>query len=180
MEVAFCHSGTPVGWSFQHDVTIMNNDLRTDDLLPLLGNGVCALALARKIFKHTKRTTQNFTQKEVGIALGITDAMLQDHFADDDAVLGSRILTELLHIADEELGVVTEDQLTNLLDHDELPGGQDSSRNAGKKRPASWHEVEDPDFQEDRRKNKARDDLWRQRSSCMQWRERPSKMPRGH
>jgi hypothetical protein len=119
----------------------------------LLGNGICALAFAKKIFRHTGRTTKNFEQKEVGIALGISDAMLEDHIADDDAVLGARIFAKLLHIADEELGVVTEDQLTNLLDHDELPGGQDSSRNAGKKRPAS--EVEDPDFQEDRRKNKA-------------------------
>jgi hypothetical protein len=103
MEVAFCQSGTPVGWSFAHDVTVINNDLRTEGLLPLLGKGVCALAFARKIFKHTRRTTKNFTQKEVGIALGITDAMLEDHFADDDAVLGSRIFAELLRIAKDEL-----------------------------------------------------------------------------
>ena len=137
MEVAFCHSGTPVGWSFANDVTITNNDLRTEGMEPLLGNGVCALALARKIFRHTGRTTKNFAQKEVGIALGITDAMLEDHFADHDAVLGSRIFAKLLRIADNELGVVTEDELTNLMDHDALPGRQDSSRNAGKKRSAS-------------------------------------------
>ncbi len=137
MEVAFCQSGTTVGWSFAHDVTVINNDLRTEGLLPLLDKGVCALAFARKIFKHTKRTTQNFTQKEVGIALGITDAMLEDHFADDDAVLGSRIFAELLRIAKDELRVITEDELTNLMDHDALPGRQDSSRNAGKKRSAS-------------------------------------------
>jgi hypothetical protein len=115
IEVAFCHSGTPVGWSFAHDVTITNNDLRTEGMEPLLGNGVCALALARKIFRHTGRTTKNFAQKEVGIALGITDAMLEDHFADHDAVLGSRIFAKLFRIADNELGVVTEDELTNLL-----------------------------------------------------------------
>jgi len=156
MEVAFCQSGTPVGWSFAHDVTVINNDLRTEGLLPLLGKGVCALAFARKIFKHTKRTTKNFTQKEVGIALGITDATLEDHFADDDAVLGSRIFAELLRIAKDELRVITEDELTNLMDHDALPGRQDSSRNAGKKRPASRHEVEDPDYEEDPHNNKAR------------------------
>jgi DNA polymerase III epsilon subunit-like protein len=156
MEVAFCRSGTPVGWSFANDVTITNNNLRAEGMEPLLGNGICALAFAKKIFRYTSRTTKNFEQKEIGIALGITDAMLEDHIADDDAVLGARIFAKLLHIADKELGVVTEDQLTNLLDHDALPSLQHSSRNADKKRSASSHEDKDPDFQECQRHKKGR------------------------
>jgi hypothetical protein len=57
-----------------------------------------------------------------------------------------RIFAKLLRIADEELGIVTEDELTNLLDHDALPSRQHSSRNADKKRSASSHEEEDDDF----------------------------------
>jgi hypothetical protein len=83
-------------------------------------------------------------------------------------VLGSRIFAELLRIAKDELRVITEDELTNLMDHDALPGRQDSSRNAGKKRPATWHEVEDPDYEEDPHNNKAR------KSSEKSQKEQPS------
>jgi len=139
MVVGFSQSGRPVGWSFANDVTVMNNDLCTQGMEPLLGDGICALAFAKKIFSLTGRTTKNFTQKEVGVALGITDATLKDHFADDDAVLGSRIFAALLRIADDELHVVTEDQLDNLLTFGALPR-QHSSINAGKQRQQGPHQ----------------------------------------
>jgi hypothetical protein len=65
-----------------------------------------------------------------------------------------RIFAKLLRIADEELGIVTEDELTNLLDHDALPSRQHSSRNADKKRSASSHEEEDDDFKAQARTTK--------------------------
>jgi hypothetical protein len=104
-----CQNGTAVGWAFWYDMTVLNDDLRAEKLEPFViatSDGMCVLALAKKVFKHTKRTTKNFSQSEIGVMLGITDATLKEHVDDDDAVLGSRIFAELLRIAKDDLRVV--------------------------------------------------------------------------
>ena len=137
MLVGSCESGTAVGWAFKHDVNVLNDDLVACNLEPLVVNGMCAMELAKKVFKHTSRTTTNFSQTEAGVAIGITDAQLKEHVADDDAILGSRIFVEVLRIAKEELHVVTMEELTNLVELDALTYLPNSTLNAGKTRQES-------------------------------------------
>ena len=92
-----------MGWAFKHDVKVLNDNLVACNLEAFVVNGICAMQLAKKVFQHTLRTTNNFSQKEAGVAIGITDPHVQEHVADDDAVLGSRIFAEILRIAKEEL-----------------------------------------------------------------------------
>jgi len=81
----------------------------------------CAMAFAKKVCKYTDRPPIKFSQVAVGVALGIVETDSEEHLADNDVILGSRIWTELCRITEIELHVITMNELYNLAHWDVLP-----------------------------------------------------------
>jgi len=120
-----CGRGTAVSHGFQHDFTVISDDLAVHNLQPIQCDGICSLSLARHIFRLTNRPLIKFSLTNLCETLGIFRPGLTPHLADDDVILGSLAWTELLRIAKVELQVVTMDELRNLADYGQPP---DSNR----------------------------------------------------